>query len=128
VKEGILIPRGDTEVLVEELLKLIPEDKSLDVCDLCSGSGAIGIALAHYRKNIMVEEIDYYKTPEEVTKENIIKQGLEDRVKFVKSDLLKEPIAKGKKYDIIASNPPYIREEEISNLMNDVKEYEPHTA
>jgi release factor-specific protein-(glutamine-N5) methyltransferase len=128
VKEGVLIPRGDTEVLVEELLKLIPEDKSLDVCDLCSGSGAIGIALAHYRKNIMVEEIDYYKTPEEVTKENIIKQGLEDRVKFVKSDLLKEPIAKGKKYDIIASNPPYIREEEISNLMNDVKEYEPHTA
>jgi release factor-specific protein-(glutamine-N5) methyltransferase len=128
VKEGVLIPRGDTEVLVEELLKLIPEDKSLDVCDLCSGSGAIGIALAHYRKNIMVEEIDYYKTPEEVTKENIIKQGLEDRVKFIKSDLLKEPIAKGKKYDIIASNPPYIREEEISSLMDDVKEYEPHTA
>ncbi|GAA0084162.1 hypothetical protein UT300007_06010 [Clostridium sp. CTA-7] len=128
VKEGVLIPRGDTEVLVEELLKLIPEDKSLDVCDLCSGSGAIGIALAHYRKNIMVEEIDYYKTPEEVTKENIIKQGLEDRVKFIKSDLLKEPIAKGKKYDIIASNPPYIREEEIISLMDDVKDYEPHTA
>ncbi|WP_195262771.1 peptide chain release factor N(5)-glutamine methyltransferase [Clostridium sp. 1001275B_160808_H3] len=128
VEEGVLIPRGDTEILVEELLSVINEEDELNVCDLCSGSGAIGISLANYRKKINVEEIDFYEAPEKITKKNIIKHGLEDRVKFIKSDLLKEPISKGKKYDIIASNPPYIKADEISNLMDDVKKYEPHTA
>lgn len=128
VEEGVLIPRGDTEVLVEELLSIISEEDELNVCDLCSGSGAIGISLASYRKKINVEEIDLYEIPERITKKNIIKHGLEDRVKFIKSDLLKEPISQGKKYDIIVSNPPYIKADEISNLMDDVKKYEPHTA
>ncbi|WP_291648585.1 peptide chain release factor N(5)-glutamine methyltransferase [Clostridium sp.] len=128
VEEGVLIPRGDTEVLVEELLSIISEEDELNVCDLCSGSGAIGISLASYRKKINVEEIDLYEIPEKITKKNIIKHGLEDRVKFIKSDLLKEPISQGKKYDIIVSNPPYIKADEISNLMDDVKKYEPHTA
>ena len=61
IEEGVLIPRSDTEVLVEEVLKIIDKDKELKVCDLCSGSGAIGISLAHYRKNIMVDLIDFYE-------------------------------------------------------------------
>lgn len=51
-----------------------------------------------------------------------------DRTSFIKSDLLEEPIANGKKYDILISNPPYIKEEVIEELMEDVKNYEPHTA
>ncbi len=128
VREGVLIPRGDTEVLVERVLKEIKEDDEIKVCDLCCGSGAIGIALAHFRKNITVDSIDYFPIPEEVTKENIIKHGLEDRVNFIKSNLLDEIIKNSKKYKIIVSNPPYIKEEDIKELMNDVKEYEPHTA
>lgn len=128
VKEGVLIPRGDTEVLVEEVLKNIGEEESLEVLDLCSGSGAIGLALAHYRKNITVEEIDYFEVPEEVTKSNIKRLNLEDRVSFYKSDLLKSSIERAKMYDIIVSNPPYIREAVIKTLMEDVKDYEPHTA
>lgn len=128
VEEGVLIPRGDTEILVEEVLSIINEEDELNVCDLCSGSGAIGISIANYRKKISVEEIDFYEVPEKVTKKNIIKHGLEGRVKFIKSDLLKEPINQGKKYDVIVSNPPYIKADEISNLMDDVKKYEPHTA
>lgn len=128
VEEGVLIPRGDTEILVEEVLSIIKEEDELNVCDLCSGSGAIGISIANYRKKINVEEIDFYEVPEKVTKKNIIKHGLESRVKFIKSDLLKEPINQGKKYDVIVSNPPYIKADEISNLMDDVKKYEPHTA
>lgn len=127
VKEGVLIPRGDTEILVEEVLKLMDEEKSYEVCDLCSGSGAIGISLAHFRKNITVDEIDYFDIPEEVTKRNILKNNLEDRVSFIKSDLLKEVIG-NKKYDFLVSNPPYIRNEEVNKLMKDVKDYEPHTA
>ena len=128
VEEGVLIPRGDTEVLVEEVLKNIDEEEELNLCDLCSGSGAIGISLAHYRKNIKVDEIDYFDKPEKVTNENIKKHNLNDRVKFIKSDLLKEAINKNKSYSIIVSNPPYIKEEEINKLMDDVRRYEPHSA
>ena len=128
VEEGVLIPRGDTEVLVEEVLSIINEEDSLDVCDLCSGSGAIGISLAILRKNIKVDEIDNYDIPEKVTKSNILKHALENRVKFIKSNLLSEVIKQEKKYDIIVSNPPYIKASEINNLMDDVKIYEPHIA
>lgn len=128
VEEGVLIPRGDTEILVEELLSIIKEDDEIEVCDLCSGSGAIGISLAIYRKNIKVDEIDNFPIPEKVTKSNIFKHALEKRVKFIKSNLLENPIKEGKKYDVIVSNPPYIRASEIDNLMDDVKLYEPHIA
>lgn len=128
VEEGVLIPRGDTEILVEEVLKNIDDNESLEICDLCSGSGAIGIAIANYRNNVKVDSIDYFEKPEKVTKKNIEKLKLKDRMTFIKSDLLTEVINQGKKYDIIVSNPPYIKEEEISNLMEDVKGYEPHTA
>ena len=128
IEEGVLIPRSDTEVLVEEVLKIIEEDEKLYVCDLCSGSGAIGISLAYYRKNIMVDLIDFYEKPEKISKKNIIKNNLENQVKFIKSDLLKEPIKELKKYDIIVSNPPYIKEDVIETLMDDVKNYEPKSA
>lgn len=128
VEEGVLIPRGDTEILVDEVLKLIPEDSNMNVCDLCCGSGAIGISLAHNRKNIFVDLVDYYDIPEKVTLINIKNNNVENSTKFIKSDLLDEAIKDNKTYDMIVSNPPYIEEHEIENLMDDVKKYEPHTA
>lgn len=128
VEEGVLIPRDDTEILVEEVLKLIDENQEKQVCDLCSGSGAIGIALAHFRQNIKVDLIDYYPIPEKVSLINIQRNDMVDQVSFIKSDLLEKPIENKKMYDIIVSNPPYIEEEEINKLMEDVKNYEPHTA
>ena len=109
VEEGVLIPRGDTEILVEETLKFMDEDKEYEVCDLCCGSGAIGISIAHFRENTKVDLIDYYDVPEKVTKRNIVKQKLSNRAKFIKSDLLNEVINQQKKYDILVSNPPYIK-------------------
>ena len=128
VEEGVLIPRGDTEILVDEVLKKINEDDEKEICDLCCGSGAIGIALASLRKNIKVDLIDYYPIPEKVTLINIEKHDLKDRAEFIKSDLLDEPINQNKKYDILVSNPPYIEDSEIEKLMDDVQKYEPHTA
>ncbi len=128
VEEGVLIPRGDTEILVDEVLKNIEENQEIQICDLCSGSGAIGISLAYFRQNIKVDLIDYYPIPEKVSLINIEKNKLEDRVSFVKSDLLEEAVKNNKTYDIIVSNPPYIEEREIDKLMEDVKNYEPHTA
>ena len=128
VEEGVLIPRGDTEILVDEVLKNIQEEEEKHICDLCSGSGAIGIALAHFRQNIKVDLIDNYPIPEKVSLINIKKNNLENRVSFIKSDLLEKSIENKKSYDIIVSNPPYIEDGEIKNLMDDVKKYEPHTA
>lgn len=128
VEEGVLIPRGDTEILVEEVLKNINEDENKYICDLCCGSGAIGISLAIFRKNINVDLIDYYDIPEKVTLLNIEKNNVNERTQFIKSDLLDEAIKMEKKYDILVSNPPYIEAHEINNLMNDVKDYEPLTA
>ena len=107
VEEGVLIPRGDTEILVEEVLKNITASNKYDICDLCCGSGAIGISIATLRENTKIDLIDYYDIPEKVTKKNIKRE---------------------KKYDILVSNPPYIKEEVIETLMDDVKNYEPHTA
>ena len=128
VEEGVLIPRGDTEVLVEEVLKHIGENDDTSICDLCCGSGAIGISIAYLRENTKVDLIDYYDIPERVTKRNITKHNLNSRATFIKSDLLEEVINQQKKYDILVSNPPYIKEEVIETLMDDVKKYEPHTA
>lgn len=128
VEEGVLIPRGDTEILVEEVLKNITTSNQYDICDLCCGSGAIGISIATLRENTKIDLIDYYDIPEKVTKKNINKHKLSSRVEFIKSDLLEEAIKREKKYDILVSNPPYIKEEVIETLMDDVKNYEPHTA
>ncbi|MPQ42526.1 peptide chain release factor N(5)-glutamine methyltransferase [Clostridium tarantellae] len=126
VKEGVLIPRGDTEILVEEVLKNINDDSHIKVCDLCCGSGAIGLSLAYYRKNILVDLIDIDHIPEFITKENIKLFNLDKRCNFKRSDLFNE--LKDEKYNIIVSNPPYIKEELIDTLMEDVKNYEPHLA
>lgn len=128
VEEGVLIPRGDTEIIVEEVLNNIEEDAAINICDLCCGSGAIGLSLANYRKNINVDLIDIDDTPEKVTRNNIRKFELSDRCVFIKSDILKEVIKKEKKYDVLVSNPPYIRTKIIDTLMEDVKDYEPHLA
>lgn len=128
VKEGVLVPRGDTEILVEEVLENIDEKEDIDVIDLCCGSGAIGLALAHFRSNIHVDLVDLYPVPEEVTNINMKRFELESRTSFIKSDLLEQIKIQGKKYDILVSNPPYIQDEEVGRLMDDVKNYEPHTA
>lgn len=128
VEKGVLIPRGDTEIIVEEVLNNIEEDAKINLCDLCCGSGAIGLSLANYRKNIKVDLIDIDEIPEKVTRKNIREFKLSDRCGFIKSDLLKEVIEKEKKYDVLVSNPPYIRTEVIDTLMEDVKDYEPHLA
>lgn len=128
IEEGVLIPRSDTEILVDSVLKNIKEEDKKNVCDLCCGSGAIGIALAYYRKNIDVDLIDYYEIPQKVTKINIDNYNMQDRAHFIRSNLLDSVLNSDKKYDILVSNPPYIEKDEINNLMEDVKNYEPSSA
>lgn len=128
VRQGVLIPRPDTEVLVETCLKDIKDKNYKTVADVCCGSGIIGICISSFVKDLNVDCYDIDDIPIEVTSENIKINEVEEKVKVFKSDLLNYAIDNHKKYDIIVSNPPYIKEEVIPTLMEDVKNFEPHLA
>ncbi|MBU3092573.1 peptide chain release factor N(5)-glutamine methyltransferase [Clostridium sp. CM028] len=128
VRPGVLIPRPDTEILVEEVIRHINEKAYTEVCDVCSGSGAIGIAIAEFIKSTKVTLYDIADDALTVAKLNIERFDLAIRVNVENSDLLKAPIEQNKKFEVVVSNPPYIREDVIPTLMDDVKEYEPYIA
>ncbi|GAA0121263.1 MAG: peptide chain release factor N(5)-glutamine methyltransferase [Clostridium argentinense] len=128
VKEGVLIPRPDTEILVEECIKIIKKNNLKYVCDVCTGSGAIGISIAHYINDSNVTLYDISNEALEITEKNIEKLGVREQCRVYYSNLLSKAIEEKKIFDMVVSNPPYIRKEEIKTLMEDVKNYEPHLA
>lgn len=129
VKPGVLIPRGDTEILVEEVLKKISKMSAPKIVDVGCGSGAIAISLAKYKSDAFVYALDKMDIPLEVTALNAEENSVINRLEIIKSDLLAslDKELEGK-LDVIVSNPPYIRDEVIPTLMKEVRDYEPHTA
>ncbi len=124
VNKKVLTPRMETELLVEETLKQIAKIKKCKVLDLCTGSGAIAICLAKF-SSAETTAIDISKPALETAKENAKNIGV--KVNFVQSDLFSE-LKKKQKYDIIVSNPPYIRSLDIEGLDVEVKNYDPRLA
>lgn len=131
VNEAVLIPRQDTETLVEEVIGYTKSRKGgCQILDLCCGSGAIGISLCKHLKNAKVTMSDISEKALEVARYNAKETGVSDRMKLVKSDLFGS-FKKGfgsKKYDIIVSNPPYIESHVIPTLQREVAEHEPMLA
>lgn len=125
VDENVLIPRQDTEVLVEEVITIIKRLTRPLVLDLCTGSGAIAVSLAKYCDNAIIHASDISKKAITVAKKNAVKNEVSNRIKFIESDLF-EKIPKTK-YDIIVSNPPYIRRDELEKLADEVRK-EPKIA
>lgn len=128
VSLGVLIPRPDTEVLVESVIDDIKKQDYRVICDLCCGSGAIGLSIAKLIQHTNVYLYDISDTAIEVTEKNASGLQVSERVEVIKSDLLDEAIKNNKKFQAIVSNPPYIKDNEIPDLMRDVTEYEPHIA
>ncbi|MGK0465532.1 peptide chain release factor N(5)-glutamine methyltransferase [Clostridium sp.] len=128
VRPGVLIPRPDTEVLVEHVIEHINKRAYTKVCDVCSGSGAIGIAIGEFVKDAKVTLYDISREAVALSKSNIERFDLSKRVHAEFSDLLQVAIDENKKFQAIVSNPPYIRDEVIPTLMEDVKNYEPYLA
>lgn len=120
VNENVLIPQPDTEILVEKAIEIIQKSKNVKVLDLCTGSGAIAISIAENCLNAEVYASDISKEALEVAKSNDINK----RVKFMQSDLFKSIT---EKFDVIVSNPPYIKTQEIMLLSKEVQN-EPHLA
>ncbi len=123
VEEGVLIPRSDTEILVETVMEYIKDND--EVLDICTGSGCIGISLAHY-KNVMADLVDISDVALAVAQKNIERNNVQDRVKTMKMDILNE--CPNKKYNAVVSNPPYIESDVIDKLQTEVKDHEPHLA
>ncbi len=123
VNEHVLIPRQDTELLVEEALKTTAEDSR--VLDLCTGSGAVAVAIKHSRPDAAVTALDISKDALETAKKNAEQNGCE--IEFLVSDLFEE-LGAERKFDVIVSNPPYISETEYETLMPEVKDHEPSLA
>ncbi|STA91402.1 methyltransferase [Clostridium cochlearium] len=111
IKEGVLIPRPDTEILVEKSIETIKKNNYRNISDVCCGSGIIGISIASFIDNVNIDCFDIEDIPLEVSKENIKLNNLEEKVKVFKSNLLEDAIKSSKKYDMIVSNPPYIKKE-----------------
>ncbi|WP_296646257.1 peptide chain release factor N(5)-glutamine methyltransferase [Romboutsia sp. 13368] len=129
VKEGVLIPRPDTETLVEEIIELCKnKNEEINIVDIGTGSGAITVSLAKYIENSKVISLDISDIPLEVGKINAVSNGVDDKIEFIKSDVFSGIKDRVDKFDIIVSNPPYIPRKDIETLHTQVKDYEPYNA
>lgn len=127
VEQGVLIPRADSEIaaqaLIDECGGIAPPVRFADVC---CGSGAIGISAAKYVPDALAVLTDISAAAVEIARRNSRRIGVADRVKVISGDLLSPVI--GERFDLIVSNPPYIKTGEIAALMKDVRDFEPHIA
>ena len=135
VNENVLIPRQDTETLVEEIIKDYKDLSKIphggwQFLDLCCGSGAIGVSLCKLMKEVKTTAADISGKALGVARENAQNAGVTKQMKFVESDLfnaMKKGLG-GTKYHMIASNPPYIRRDVIPALQREIVEHEPLLA
>lgn len=123
VGPDVLVPRADTETLVEAALKVLPIGGTL--LDVGVGSGAIALAIAHQRPDSQVEGLDLSPAALAIASENADLLGLSARVSLRQGDLF---ALEGSQYDVIVSNPPYIAVGEKPTLMPEVRDFEPHLA
>jgi release factor glutamine methyltransferase len=130
VKPGVLIPRPETEVLVDLALQSLPavqEGKMLQALDLCTGSGCVGLSLAYERPDTKVIATDISDGALELAEKNTRTHKLEDRFITQKSDLF-DGLTKSESFDLIVSNPPYIPTRGMEELPREVKDFEPALA
>ncbi len=119
VDENVLIPRQDTEILVEEVIKIANKNNSIKILDLCTGSGAIAVSLAKYIENSEITAVDISEKALGIAKRNAKINKVENKITFVKSDLFNN--LANNKFDIIVSNPPYIKKQTIKTLEKQVQ-------
>ena len=125
INQNVLIPRPDTETLVEETLKLFNVNSKLNMLDIGVGSGCILLSILKERRNFFGTGIDISKKAINVARFNAKMHQLSNRVKFYNSDVDKFLIGK---YDLVVSNPPYIKRQDLKYLEVDVRSFEPKLA
>lgn len=126
VTRDVLIPRPETEHLVETLLARVPKDQPLRIADIGTGSGAIAIALAHALPQAHITALDISEAALAVAQRNAETHHFANRMRFLRSDLLSA--VTGESFDAIVSNPPYVAEVDRATLEPQVRDYEPSSA
>jgi release factor glutamine methyltransferase len=125
VTPAALIPRPETELIVEAVLAVVPAAQLFTMIDVCTGCGNIAVAVAHERTGARIVATDISEAALEVARRNATRYGVEGRVNFVRADLfgdLAGPV------DVITANPPYVLERDERGLQPEVREHEPHIA
>ncbi len=125
VKEKVLIPRPDTEIIIEQVLKIYKKRNNINFLDIGFGSGCIMLSILKERKGFKATGIDISHHAVKVCKINAYKLGVKNRMKLFKSDIDKFSMGK---YDLIISNPPYIKNLDLKYLEKDVINFEPKLA
>lgn len=140
VSPAVLIPRPETELLVEtalELLRDADDSRTIDnsrrtlapfICDVGTGSGCIPIALLHERRDARAVALDISTDALHITARNAARHHVIGRLALVASDLFAALDASAVKFDLITSNPPYVAEDELANLQREVRDHEPRLA
>jgi release factor glutamine methyltransferase len=127
VTPAVLIPRPETEHLVEAVLKRLSKDQPLRILDVGTGSGAIAIAFASHLPQAVITAVDLSPAALSIAQENAHQHQVADRIRFLESDLLSS-FSPSEKFDAIVSNPPYISESDRLTLHPQVREHEPAQA
>ena len=125
VNKNVLIPRPDTETIIEQVLNELDINSSKKILDIGTGSGCIIISILNERKKCFGVGIDISKNAVKLAKYNAKIQHIDNRIKFLNSDI---DNFCGDKYDLVISNPPYIKHHEINGLEKDIKNHEPKVA
>jgi release factor glutamine methyltransferase len=131
VNRDVFIPRQETEILVETVLKMVSSIKyqvsSINILDLGTGSGCIAVSLAKFIPYAKITTLDISLEAIKIARENAVLNNVGDKIEFVHSDLFAQYAIRNTQYDIIVSNPPYIPTIEIERLQPEVR-YEPRMA
>jgi release factor glutamine methyltransferase len=127
VDPRVLIPRPETELLIDRALDLLPEGSG-QVADLGTGSGCIAVTLAAERGEIRVDALDLCRDALDVATENAKRHEVEDRIRFRQGDLEELPGSWSGRFDLVVSNPPYVTPEDWSVLAPEVRDHEPRRA
>jgi len=130
VDPAVLIPRPETEILVESVINWISNTKRTHILDIGCGSGAIAVSLAKHTENAKITAVDVSENILNVAKKNAEKNSVSEKIDFICSDVKKNNFVEsiGEKFDIVLSNPPYISRDEWKTLPEEVRSHEPRRS
>jgi len=129
VTPAVLIPRPETELLVEAALTILCRvDEESYICDVGTGSGCIAVTLLHQRARAHAVGIDISETALQVAQRNAARHGVAERMRFVASDIFSALKAEEARFDLVVSNPPYVPGSELEGLQREVRDHEPREA
>jgi release factor glutamine methyltransferase len=128
VNQSVLIPRPETELLVENIINQFSKERELRILDVGCGSGNISISLAVSLETANIITTDVCQEALQLAKENAERHNVSDRIKFINHDIIKNDLNNFLMFDIIVSNPPYVSRESFSSLQREIKDFEPRNA